>query len=169
MLTAMPSATRAPDSTRPAPAPDDAAAASPPWLVVWVAAERFAVPLATVREMIEWPVVVAERALPPSAVGVTAGRDGRVVLWSGAQALGQRAADPAGLALVLDGAAGPTGLVADRVADVMTIPDSAIRALPTLDDPGRIVLGVARDEVGLITMLDAARLTRALPGLTEVA
>ncbi len=166
MLTAMPSATRAPDPS--SPEADDATSALPPWLVVWVAAERFALPLAMVREMVESPLVVAEPALPASAVGVMTGRDGRIVLWSGTQALGQRAADPAGLALVLDGPAGPIGLVVDRVAEVMTIPDSAIRPLPTLDDPARIVLGVARDGVGLITMLDGARLTRTLPGLTEV-
>ncbi len=142
--------------------PSDDAPSASSWLIVALGTERMAIPLASVREIVESPEIIAEAALPAEAAGVLIASEGRIVIWDGQSVLGQQTARPAGVALVLEGASGAVGLVVDAVVEVAEIDDVSIRTVPTLDDPARVVLGVARDAAGLVTVLDVTRLTRTL-------
>ena len=89
-------------------------------------------------------------------------RGGRRPVHDPARVLGIAAARPVGVVLAVSVAGSSVALAMDAATDTLEIEEHHLQALPALDDPWRVVTGVARDDEGLITVLDAARLVRAL-------
>lgn len=150
----------------PATAAGEAGAAS--WLLARIGTERYALPLASVAEILEDPRISPVPGLPAEVLGVLASRDRRLAVWDAAYHLGQTVAHPLGAVLVLESEGTQVALAVDEAADVLLLGEESVQPLPALDDPLRLVIGVARDDAGLVTVLDVARVVRALAGGEEL-
>ena len=139
----------------PTPAAD--ARQAPDHLVVRVAAERFALPLAAVDEALDAPAVLAIPGAAGDCLGVVSWRERRVPLFRPDRATGVRLGHAAA-ALVFAGAR-PFALAVDEVHDAVAVADGDVRPLPGLADPHGVLRGVARTGDGLLAVLDAAAVT----------
>lgn len=139
------------------------------WLLARIGRERYALPLAAVAEILEDPRLAPVPGFPAEVLGVLASRERRLTVWDAAYHLGQAVSRPPGAVLVLEDDGTHVAVAVDEAADVTLLGDESVQALPALDDPLQLVIGVARDHSGLITVLDVTRLVRALAGGEEVA
>src|SRR5690606_41476837 len=94
--------------------------------------------------------------------GMLVTRFGRLPVHDPARLLGHSAGRPVQAVLVIGQESAAVALAVDEAADTLELEDHMIKTLPALDDPFKLVNGVARDHLGLITVLDAGRLVRAL-------
>lgn len=132
------------------------------WLLARIGSERFALPLESVAELIEDPALEPVPTLTGDALGMIVARGGRMPIWNPARLLGQTPSLPPRSVLVVEYGDDTAAIAVDETADVVELHDAAVVPVPALDDPYRLVLGVVRDEFGLITVLDFARFVRVV-------
>lgn len=130
-------------------------------LLVRVGAERFALPLAAVLEAVAEPTLRTVPGLPAGCTGLLAWRGRQLATYCPGASLAQRCARPVGAVLVLSAG---LGLAVDEVLDVAPFAPAAVRLVPALRDPHRVVRGVAWWGGTPVTVLDPATLAAALPG-----
>lgn len=166
-------AERAEDDARPDRADVTGPEAARQFVTFFLDQDRFAFPMERVREIIRMPRVVGVPLAPPDVLGLTNLRGAILPVRDLRTLLGLpvREADDLSRTIVID--AGDTvGLVVDRVASVLSLPDSQISApdgTPVLGEALRqgILKGVARnsDTGALIQIIDpVAALSNALAG-----
>lgn len=126
-------------------------------LVFAVAAERFAVELLAVEEVIEAPVVQPVPEAPPGLLGVFALRDRLLALYSTTRVLGA-VAEKGGVALVLRSGTRHIGLSVDDAEDVMEVDLRDLRDPPSGTNEDEIVVGLLWRDRTLVTVLDARAL-----------
>jgi chemotaxis signal transduction protein len=132
------------------------------WVLCRIGSERFALPIAAVSELLEEPALADMPALGDRILGMLVTRFGRLPVHDPARLLGHSAGRPVQAVLVIGQESAAVALAVDEAADTLELEDHMIKTLPALDDPFKLVNGVARDHLGLITVLDAGRLVRAL-------
>lgn len=147
---------------------DDALATG--YVVVRVAYERFALPLAGVEEAVDSPEVRALAGLPAAHRGVLHWRGRQIPVVSPVAALGHEPTWPVAAVLVLAGRE-PIALGVDDVEDVVHLSPDRVRPLAGVRDPHEVLAGVARHGGALISLLDIPTLAAlcAAPGGTPSA
>lgn len=145
-----------------------AEAAAQSWLLARIGPERYALHLASVSEILEDPRLAPVPGLPAEVLGMIVSRERRLTVWNAEHHLGHSVARPAGAVLVLESQGSFAAVAVDEASDVTLLDEESVHPLPALDDPLQLVIGVARDDAGLITVLDVNRLVRALAGGDEV-
>jgi purine-binding chemotaxis protein CheW len=123
-------------------------------LVVRIGAERFAVPLESVDELVEAPQLRAVPGAPDSLLGLFTFGDSLLPLYSPAAILG---ADAAGeqVALVMRGGQARIALAVDDADDVVSVALSDVRDAPRTGSHDDVVLGVVWRDGELLTLIDA--------------
>ena len=133
------------------------------YLVVRVAYERFALPLAGVEEAVDSPEVRAVAGLPPAHRGVLNWRSQQIPVVSPVAALGHEPTWPVAAVLVLAGR-DPIALAVDDVEDVVHLSPDSVRSLAGVRDPHDVLAGVARHGGSLISLLDVPALVALCAG-----
>ena len=133
------------------------------YLVVRVAYERFALPLAGVEEAVDSPEVRTVAGLPPAHRGVLHWRSQQIPVVSPVAALGHEPTWPVAAVLVLAGR-DPIALGVDDVEDVVHLSPDSVRSLAGVRDPHDVLAGVARHGGSLISLLDVPALAALCAG-----
>src|SRR5215831_10301861 len=102
-------------------------------LVFHVGAERFAMALHAVHEVIDPPPVQRVPDAPPTVVGVAALRDAYVTIYDARALLGVPGPAPASVLLLVSGDR-RVGLAVSDVVDAMSIDPSELRSAPGAAD-----------------------------------
>lgn len=140
------------------------------FLVFRIGAERFAVPLMAVDEVVETPVMQRIPDAPPSVLGVAPIRGALVTFYDPRPLLnveGATAASDAALLFVRanerNGREGQrrVGLTIDLLEDTIVIESDEVRSAPGADASDRVLVGVVRRGSELIAILDASALLDA--------
>jgi purine-binding chemotaxis protein CheW len=146
------------------------------FLVFGVGAERFAVPLAAVDEVMETPVVQRIPDAPRPVLGVTSIRgslvtfyDPRPLLNVVGQASAAGTANDAALIFAQAGSRSApdrdaerrVGLTIDALHDTIVVEPEEVRSAPGADASDRVLVGVVRRGSELIAILDASALLDA--------
>lgn len=148
-------------------------------LVFRVGAERFAVPLAAVDEVIDAPPMQRLPDASPSQLGLAALREELVMVYdarpllhvSDSDASSASVADVAGFAgalLLFERDGRRIGLAIDDVQDAVTIDADEVRPLPGADASDRTLIGVVRRDAELIAILDVRALLDSAVGAVTV-
>jgi len=137
-------------------------------LVFRVAAERFAVPLMLVDEVMDSPPIQRLPDTPAVQLGVAALRGELVTVFDARAVLRvpPAAGDGAPRALLLfrhDGRR--VGLAVDDVHDAITVDDEDVRSLPGADASDRTLVGLVKRNSDLIAILDAGAVLEAAGGV----
>jgi purine-binding chemotaxis protein CheW len=135
-------------------------------LVFRVGAERFAVELAAVQEVIEPPALQPVPDAPPALLGITSVRGAMVpvydlgpVLRAGGGAMG------GALLFARDGRT--VALAIDDVYDALLVEERELRPAPGAEGADELLLGLVRRGPDLIAVLDADALLAAVRMDTE--
>jgi purine-binding chemotaxis protein CheW len=131
-------------------------------LVFRVGDERFALPLATVNEVIDMPVV---QALPDSServLGVATVRGELVSVFDPRPLLQAGSADTHEMALLFAVGDRRSALAIDDVFDPVLIETDEVQPAPGVDAADSLLIGVVRRGSDLIGVLDGDALARAL-------
>jgi purine-binding chemotaxis protein CheW len=131
--------------------------------------EVFAVPVAMVREILEFRAPFAIPEGPAFLLGLTDVRGQGVPTLDLRRKLGLAAIPPDAntrilvLDVPLEDRVLSLGLVADRVIEVITVRDDQIEPAPDIGVPWRsdYILGVVRREAGFVVLFDMTRLLTA--------
>jgi len=133
------------------------------WMLVFrVGGERFALPLASVNEVIEMPPV---QTLPDSSdrvLGVATLRGELVSMYDPRPLLQAGAVDTHEMALLFTMENRRVGLAIDDVFDPIVIEPDDVRPAPGVEATDSVLLGVVRRGTELVGVLDADALLRAL-------
>jgi chemotaxis signal transduction protein len=125
-------------------------------LVFRVGAEWFAMPIATIDEVIDAPPI---QRLPDAAstqLGVATLRGELVMVYDARPLLhASGSAADVGALLLFQRDGRRVGLAVDDVQDSMTIEEQDVRPVPGLDAADRTIVGLVRRGSGLIAILDA--------------
>jgi purine-binding chemotaxis protein CheW len=136
-------------------------------LVFRVGAERFAVTLSAVDEVVDAPEV---RPLPDTAermMGIAAIRGALVTIYDPRPLLNVTGAvDDAALLFVRGG--GRIGLAVGGVYDTVLVDPTEVRPAPGAEVSDKLLIGVVRRNRELIAILDAGALLDAAAGVDEV-
>ena len=136
-------------------------------LVFRVGAERFAVTLSAVDEVVDAPEV---RPLPDAAermMGIAAIRGALVTIYDPRPLLNVTGAvDDAALLFVRG--AGRIGLAVGGVYDTVLVDPTEVRPAPGAEVSDKLLIGVVRRNRELIAILDAGALLDAAAGVDEV-
>jgi purine-binding chemotaxis protein CheW len=136
-------------------------------LVFGIGAERFAVPLMAVDEVIETPAMQRIPDAPPSVLGVAPIRGALVTFYDPRPLLNVEGASTASDAALLfvrsNGGDGErrVGLTIDLLYDTIVIEAEEVRSAPGADASDRVLVGVVRRGSELIAILDANALLDA--------
>jgi purine-binding chemotaxis protein CheW len=135
-------------------------------LVFRLGAERFAVDLALVDEVIDAPASQRLPDAPANVVGLASIRgelvsvyDARSILHVGDER------QSAALLFVRDGRR--VALAIDDVFDAITVDESELIAAPAVDDSDRVLVGLVRRNSSLIAVVDAGALLDAAMAVTD--
>lgn len=123
-------------------------------LVVRIGAERFAVPLESVDELVEAPMVRAVPGAPEHLLGLFTFGESLLPLYSPATILGADAAG-AQVALVMRGGQSRIALAVDDADDVVSVALAGVREAPRTGRHDDVVLGVVWRDGDLLTLIDA--------------
>jgi purine-binding chemotaxis protein CheW len=135
-------------------------------LVFRLGAERFALDLAAVDEVIEVPAAQRLPDAPPNVLGLASIRGVLVPVYDPRPTLhvGDRL-DGAALLFLRDDRR--VALAVDDVFDPIVVDESELRAAPGMDASDGVLLGVVRRDDGLVAVLDADALLDAATMATE--
>jgi purine-binding chemotaxis protein CheW len=144
------------------------------FLVFGIGAERFAVPLVAVDEVIEAPPVQRIPDAPQSVLGITSIRGSLVTFYDPRLLLnieGGRAGAVNDATLLFARSAGKNGqgdemehrvgLTIDALYDTIIVEPDEVRSAPGADGSDRVLMGVVRRGLELIAILDATALLDA--------
>ena len=151
-------AAAAPEDAKPLPPPTKADLAEV--LMFRVGAERFAVELSAVDEVIDVPVIHHVPEMPPAMVGVVSVRGSLTPVYSPHQALGLPLAQSEAV-LIFRRAGVRVGGLIDDVEDALSVDLRDLRRAPGVDDHEGVVLGVIRHAGALLAIVDADALIAA--------
>jgi len=129
-------------------------------LVVRVGAERFALPVESIDELVESPRTQAVPGSPEALLGVFPFGNRLLSLYSPEQLLGARHAG-APVGLVMRGGASAIALAVDDAVDVIRIDLQDVRPAPHSEREDELVLGVLWRAPELITVIDPRALSAA--------
>lgn len=130
-------------------------------LVFRLGAERFALPLADVDEVVEMPAIQPLPDAPENVLGIAALRGELVSIYDPRPLL--RAGDGHhGATLLFSNGKRRVGIAIDDVFDPILIEADAVRSAPGMDASDGLLLGVVRNGSDLIGVLDVDALLRAL-------
>ena len=134
-------------------------------LVFHVGAERFAMALHAVHEVIDPPPVQRVPDAPPTVVGVAALRDAYVTIYDARAILGISGPVPASV-LLLESGNRRVGLAVSDVVDAMSIDASELQSAPGAAD--EMLEGLVRRDAELTAVLNVrALLAAASPSMEE--
>ncbi|MHB1224545.1 MAG: chemotaxis protein CheW [Gemmatimonadaceae bacterium] len=131
-------------------------------LVVRVGEERFALPLDSVAEGVESPVLLTVAGMTGQWLGLMEWRGRRIPLGAAGAAFGRDAAMPCVAALILDDATQPLALAVDELCDARALPPSAVRPFAGRRDPPSVVRAVAWDDDGLVAVVSTPAVRQAM-------
>lgn len=138
-------------------------------LVVRVADERFAVPLESVDELVESPVLRPVPGAPDALLGLFTLGDALLPLYSPAAILGAGTGNEQ-VALVMRGGPARLALAVDDAEDVIVVSLAGVRDAPRTGRHDDVVLGVIWYDAQLLTLLDARAVVASYAALLrEVA
>lgn len=140
---------------------DDVGSATRELLVFRVGSERFALPLGTVEEALEWGGVHAIPECPGMLLGVAELRGMMLPVFAPGDVLCAACDGEPSILLVVLGAEGRIGLAVDDVDDVHAVSADALRAGPGRADADAILVAVTRRGGELVSVLDADALVGA--------
>jgi chemotaxis signal transduction protein len=135
-------------------APDRPAIGEGRFLLVGVGGERFALPLADVREAVDAPVVTALPLMPAGVVGQCEHRGSLLAVLDAGALLGVARAGGAGALLVMDAGATRFGLWVDDVLDAVAVEPARAHAVPTGSSAPGVLRAVLDLESGLAGLVD---------------
>lgn len=155
------------------PAPAEAGVAGPAaeagprqFVIFFVGAEAFAIPLSSVKEIIRVPVLVRLPLSPPSLRGLANLRGDVLPIVSARRlfSMPDQADDDATRVIILDHGR-PLGVVVDRMANVVTVETSQIEASEGVESAvdSDVLCGMIKDvgDLGMVMILDSARMLEA--------
>ena len=129
-------------------------------LVVRVGAERFALPVESIDELVESPRTRSVPGSPAALLGVFPFGSRLLSLYSSEQLLGVRlSGSPVGL--IMRGGASAIALAVDDAVDVIRIDLQDVRPAPRSGQEDELVLGVLWRAPELITILDPRAVSAA--------
>jgi purine-binding chemotaxis protein CheW len=139
-------------------------------LVFRIGAERFAVDLMAVDEVIDLPVIYHVPEMPPAMVGVVTVRGTLTPVYSPHASLGIPLAQSEAL-LIFRRMGARVGVLIDDVEDAVAVDLRELRGAPATDGDNTLVLGVVRHEGALLAIVDADALIAAcqIAALLETA
>lgn len=137
-------------------------------LVVRVGGERFAVPLESVDELVESPVLRSVPGAPPELLGLFTLGDALLPLYSPVAILGAGARDEQ-VALVMRGGRARLALAVDDAEDVIVVSLAEVRDAPRTGRHDDLVLGVIWHEAQLLALLDARAVVASYAALSMEA
>jgi purine-binding chemotaxis protein CheW len=137
-------------------------------LVVRIGAERFAVPLESVDELVESPQLRAVPGAPENLLGLFTLGEALLPLYSPASILG---AEPLGeqVALVMRGGLSRVALAVDDADDVISVSLADVLDAPRTGRHDDVVLGVIWHGNELLTLLDARAVVASYAALSMEA
>lgn len=154
-------ATPSPDERQPH-IPLDAASRRDAYLVVRVGGERFALPLHSVAEALDPPVVVEAAGVSGQRLLFVHWRGRRLPLVGARAPFGVDAVSAGAVALVLADPVQPLAVTVDELCDVRELPPSALRPFVGRHDVHRVVRSVALDGDTLIAVVAIEALRAAV-------
>jgi purine-binding chemotaxis protein CheW len=134
-------------------------------LVVRVGDERFAVPLESVDELVEAPVLRHVPGAPDGLLGLFTLGEALLPLYSPAGILGAKAAGEA-VALVMRGGRARIALAVDDADDVVSVSLTGVLDAPRSGRNDDVVLGLIWHEGALLTLLDARAVVASYAALS---
>lgn len=134
-------------------------------LVVRIGDERFAVPLESVDELVETPVLRKVPGAPEGLLGLFALGEALLPLYSPAGILGAHAAGEA-VALVMRGGRARIALAVDDADDVVSVSLTGVLDAPRSGRNDDVVLGLVWHEGELLTLLDARAVVASYAALS---
>ena len=132
-----------------------------------VGAERFAVELAAVDEVLDLPALRAMPDMPRAVLGLATIRGEPTTMYDAGTLLDVAAATGA-TALVFRRAERRIGLVVGDVDEAFIVQEEAVRAAPGAESSNGMLIGVVRRGADLVALLDARVLADAAASTTEV-
>jgi purine-binding chemotaxis protein CheW len=129
-------------------------------LVFRIGAERFAVDLMAVDEVIDLPVIHHVPEMPPAMLGVVTVRGSLTPVYSPNASLGMPLG-PSDAVLIFRKMGARVGVLIDDVEDAMRVDLRELRKAPTTERDDSLVLGVVRHEGVLLALVDADALIAA--------
>jgi purine-binding chemotaxis protein CheW len=148
------------DPERPAPVREPTKADLADVLVFRVGAERFAVDLLAVEEVIDLPVIHHVPEMPPAMVGVVTVRGSLTAVYSPHQSLGLPLASSEAV-LIFRRRGARVGMLIDDVEDAISVDLRELRRAPSTERDDTLVLGVIRHDGALLAVVDADALITA--------
>jgi purine-binding chemotaxis protein CheW len=132
-------------------------AASQQLVVFALGSEHYALPIASVSEIIR---ATKPRSIAPDSAwmrGVIGLRGKIIPIFDLAARLGLPASEPTagGKIVIIDGAAGPVGVMVDEVEEVLTVGSDRFEPVPAAT--GAVIDAIARIEDRLVVVLDVAQ------------
>ena len=137
-------------------------------LVFRVGAERFAVPLDSVDELVEEPRLRVVPGAPQHLLGLFTLGDATLPLYSTANLLGAIPIRDQ-VALVMRGGEARVAIAVDDADDVVTVSLSSVLDAPRTGHADDVVLGVLWHERELLTLLDARAVVASYAALSSEA
>ena len=132
-----------------------------------VGAERFAVELAAVDEVLDLPSLRAMPDMPRAVLGLATIRGEPTTMYDAGPLLDVGAAI-GGTALIFRRAERRIGLVVGDVDEAFVVQEEAVRAAPGAESSNGMLMGVIRRGADLVALLDARALIDAAASTTEV-
>ncbi|HXD49721.1 MAG TPA: chemotaxis protein CheW [Gemmatimonadaceae bacterium] len=132
-----------------------------------VGAERFAVELAAVDEVLDLPALRAMPDMPRAVLGLATIRGEPTTMYD-AGALLEVTAAIGGTALVFRCSERRIGLVVGDVDEAFIVQEDAVRAAPGAESSNGMLMGVIRRGADLVALLDARALVDAAASTIEV-
>ena len=129
-------------------------------LMFFVGAERFAVELILVDEVIDLPIIHHVPEMPPAMLGVVTVRGALTPVYSPQHALGRTLAVRDAL-LIFRRGSHRVGILIDDVDDALTVDMAELREKPAGEEGDNVLLGVIRLANTLVGVIDADALITA--------
>lgn len=136
-------------------------------LVFRLGDERFAVPLASVEELVDAPAMHRIPDAPPQVLGVATIRGMLVTVYDPRAALNIAGASAAAAVLLFARDDRHVALAVDDVHDVLTIAEDEVREAPAIGASDGMLLGVVRRGGELVALLDIRALLDAVTMISE--
>ena len=135
-------------------------------LVVRIGAERFAIPLESVDELVESPHLRTVPGAPPALLGLFTLGEAMLPLYSPASVLGATPVDEQ-VALVMRGGRTRVALAVDDADDVISVSLTDVIDAPRMGHHDDVVLGVIWRDGELLTLLDARAVVASYAALSK--
>jgi chemotaxis signal transduction protein len=129
-------------------------------LMFRIGAERFAVELTAVEEIIDRPAIFFVPEMPPAMAGVMKVRGAITPVYSASIVLETPLAHPNAVLIFQDGVA-RMGVLIDDVVDAISLDMKQMQDTPAPRSNTNVVLGVALHDHAFVTVLDVAALMAA--------